>query len=249
LEGSTTSLLFIRAVAYLEQIPRDGIFNLNPSVPFVRSPIVDKYCSLFQNFMSTLHLITREVVVALSNIMGLEGEDRLENCHGEDTPSGSVLSMYKLFMRSGTDDNVGHYAHTDVGSITLLFFKEWGLQVLAPRTNKWARVPPRPGYAIVNVGDALRLLSNFKLRSSFHRVVPHTGSSQCPRDSIVYFLRPDSDTIFKDMEGNEWTAQQWQERKYMTFRETHEKQKMSYMVSGEKGVLGLLDLTDEGVSA
>jgi isopenicillin N synthase-like dioxygenase len=223
------------------------MFNLNLSEPFVQPPVIDKYWSLFQRFMSTSHRITREVVIALSNILGLEGEDRLENFHGENTPSPSALSMVNTFMRSSTDNNVGHYAHTDVGSITLVFCKEWGLQVLSPRTNKWANVGPRPGYAIVNIGDSLRFLSKSKLRSSFHRVVPFIGSSQRPRKSIVYFLRPNSGTIFKDVDGNEWTAEQWQERKYIVFAETHEEQKMSSLLTGEKGVLGLLDPTDEGV--
>jgi isopenicillin N synthase-like dioxygenase len=228
-----------RAVAYLRQIPRDGIFNLNPSVPFIRPPIVDKYWSLFQSFMSTSHRIAREVVIALSNIIGLEGEDRLENYHGKDTPSGSVFSMNRLFMRASADDNMGHYAHTDVGSVALIYSKDWGLQVLSPRTNKWAILPPRPGYAIVNMGDTVRFLSNFKLRSSFHRVVPRMDISMSPRDTVGYFLRPDNGVIFKDIDGNEWTAEQWKERRFIAFKETHEKQKMLFRLTGDKCDVGL----------
>jgi len=96
---------------------------------------------------------------------------------------------------------------------------------------------PQPGYAIANVGDSLRFLSKFKLRSSLHRVMPYIGNLLCPRKSIVYFRRPDSGTIFKDVDGNEWTAEQLQERKYIVFGETHEKQKMSSLLTGEKAYL------------
>ena len=35
--------------------------------------------------------------------------------------------------------NIGHSAHTDTGSVTILFPKSWGLQILYPHSGSWIR--------------------------------------------------------------------------------------------------------------
>src|SRR5438045_3384577 len=142
------------------------------------------YCSLFLSFMSAYDFMTTAILVALSAALGLEGPARFENCHNEDAPSNCALGMNKYPKRSKTDLNLGHNAHTDVGSITLLFCSEWGLQVLSPKTGKWAYVVPLAGYAIVNVADSLRFLSGNRLRSCLHRVVPYAGCEERERYSF-----------------------------------------------------------------
>jgi isopenicillin N synthase-like dioxygenase len=189
--------------------------------------------------MSTSHCICKAILTALSDVLALEGPARFENCHREKAPSNCTLELNKYPKRSTTDGNLGHNAHTDLGSITLLFASEWGLQLLSPKTGKWAYVAPLAGYATVNVADSLRFLSGNRLRSCLHRVVPYPGCEERARYSFGYFLRPDRDTLLQDLDGNEWTAQEWQERKFISYGETHSKQRMSSLQTGQKGVLGL----------
>lgn len=110
-------------------------------------------------------------------------------------------------------------AHTDLGSVTVLFNRQGGLQVLLPertspehpgnasspvdardcetvleegRARTWAWVRPLPGHAIINLGDALVKFSSGVLRSNVHRVAAPPGAQRgCVRNSLVYFVRPE----------------------------------------------------------
>ena len=107
-------------------------------------------------------------------------------------------------------------AHTDFGSLTLLFNRLGGLQVLLPpniaadngtsdapsAVGTWAYVRPLPGHAIVNLGDALVKFSGGILRSNIHRVAAPPGEqAECSRLSLVYFMRPGDNVILKRLSG------------------------------------------------
>lgn len=87
-------------------------------------------------------------------------------------------------------------AHTDFGSLTLLFGRVGGLQVLVPEGmrgegegeengrgegERWVYVRPLEGHAIVNVGDALSFFTGGLLRSCVHRVVAAPGAQRTVR--------------------------------------------------------------------
>ncbi|KAI8842937.1 hypothetical protein BC829DRAFT_401436 [Chytridium lagenaria] len=62
-------------------------------------------------------------------------------------------------------------AHTDYGSITLLFQDDkGGLEVMTP-SQGWVRATPIPGTIVINAGDLLSRWSNDVIRSTNHRVV------------------------------------------------------------------------------
>lgn len=94
--------------------------------------------------------------------------------------------------------------HTDFGSITLLFNRLGGLQVLPPgKGAEWCYVKPLPGHAIVNLGDAMAVFTNGLLRSNIHRVVSPPGEqADTTRYSIVYFSRPENDVPMKVLQGS-----------------------------------------------
>ncbi len=94
--------------------------------------------------------------------------------------------------------------HTDFGSITLLFNKLGGLQVLPPQeTSAWKYVRPVPGHAIINLGDAMVKLTRGLLRSNLHRVIYAPGAqAEHTRFSLAYLARPQHTTIMKGMEGS-----------------------------------------------
>ena len=94
-------------------------------------------------------------------------------------------------------------AHTDFGTLTILFNRLGGLQVLPPEEDEWLYVQPIPGHAIVNLGDALTKFSHRLLRSNIHRVVAPPGKqAELTRYSLVYFSRPQDDVLLKTLESS-----------------------------------------------
>jgi len=122
-------------------------------------------------------------------------------------------------------------AHTDIGSLTLVLTEQWGLQVFVPETKTWCFVEPKPGLSVVNIGDALRFMSGKRCYSALHRVVPVVWQ-ELPRYSICYFLRPDNDVKFKDVNGREISAEQWHDNKQIMYQETHEMQEGRVITGG-----------------
>lgn len=175
--------------------------------------------------------------------MALEGPARFENWHtlGASSTSTAVLQYYPLFDVA-PNVSIGHFTHTDTGSITVLFNTDWGLQVHSPDSETWEYVPPRANCAIVNIGDALKFMSGYKLKSSLHRVVPWHGKwVSGPRYATIFFLRPDDETEFVDVEGHHWNAKNWLNSKFGNYRNNHREQEKTAMSTGRSGFLGLWD--------
>ncbi|GCB21968.1 UPF0676 protein C1494.01 [Aspergillus awamori] len=132
-------------------------------------------------------------------------------------PTGSILRY--LFYPSITSPLTSTYshktdvragAHSDYGSITLLFQRpgQPGLEILTPDGAGWAPVPVIPRSSstslegseypfppiLVNIGDLLSYWTDGLLKSTVHRVVFPVSEQQRPnaqdRYSIVYFCHP-----------------------------------------------------------
>jgi len=115
------------------------------------------------------------------------------------------------FSDSPGTGKYGHNEHTDLGTLTLLFNDQWGLQVKCGTGYKYVR--PAEGRAIVNVGDCLRFMSGNKLKSVLHRVAPPALTQ--PRLSFGYFLRPDDGMMINTPDGSQFLAEAWTEKKYV----------------------------------
>ena len=103
------------------------------------------------------------------------------------------------------DRRVALGEHTDFGSVTVLFNRLGGLQVLPPgREAQWCYVKPLPGHAIINLGDAMVKFTNGVLRSNIHRVASPPGAQgDHTRYSLVYFCRPEDDVLLKRLDGSD----------------------------------------------
>lgn len=157
--------------------------------------------------------------------------DRFDAHHRDDLPSKSTLYClhYPAYSDAITKE-AGQNMHTDIGSLTLLFAAQWGLQVLSPSSAKWEYVEPRSGHAIINVADTLRFLSLRRFRSALHRALPLDGGED--RYSISYFLRAADNTEFKDSDGAESNARAWTAAKYGMYEMPHEEQSQSTVLTG-----------------
>jgi len=105
----------------------------------------------------------------------------------------------EVFIRAG--------AHTDYGTLTLLFQDDvGGLQVMNAE-GKYFDVTPKEGTVVVNAGDMLQRWTNGKLKSTVHRVVSSTkelpGEYVPERYSIACFCSPHPDVVVQCLPGCE----------------------------------------------
>ncbi|EXM37041.1 hypothetical protein RAB80_004998 [Fusarium oxysporum f. sp. vasinfectum] len=95
-------------------------------------------------------------------------------------------------------------AHSDYGSITLLFQDaRGGLQVKSP-TGQFVDATPIEGTVVVNAGDLLARWSNDTIKSTIHRVVEppqKQDESYPPRYSIAYFCNPNFRSYIEAIPG------------------------------------------------
>lgn len=143
-------------------------------------------------------------------------EDFFTTRHDPTTgPTGSILRfLYYPSLSSPTtaaykhDKDVRAGAHSDYGSITLLFQRpgQPGLEIRTPE-GSWAPVPivpgPEPGQfpfppILVNIGDLLSYWTDGLLKSTVHRVVfpleEQRSSKPQDRYTLVYFCHPVDET-------------------------------------------------------
>ncbi|KAJ3564469.1 hypothetical protein NPX13_g7835 [Xylaria arbuscula] len=164
-------------------------------------------------FQDSCHNLCRKLLLLFGIGLGVDPPDFFTAAHSPDKPSGSILRFLYYPPPSATpsaeEADVRAGAHSDYGSITLLFRlkNQAGLEILT-RTNGWAAVPvcppgteedPSPPI-LVNIGDLLSYWTNELLRSTVHRVAfanSKTGDGETttdPRYSIAYFCHPADDT-------------------------------------------------------
>ena len=180
------------------------------------------------------------ILKALSSALHLPAHQALELSHRGDKPSTSALSLLHYLPDSLEADKAGHMAHTDIGTLAVVFSEVPGLQVQHPGQAEWHYILPRRGHAIVNVGDCLTFLTHGRLPSILHRVIPVPETSGI-KISLGYFLRPEFDAVLTDREGRVWKSHDWHCNKFKVFRATLEEQKEGSYLTGKAGYLGLVE--------
>lgn len=167
-------------------------------------------------FREACHSLCRKLLLLFGIGLGVNPPEFFTAAHSPEKPSGSILRFLYYPPPSATpsaaESDVRAGAHSDYGSVTLLFRLKGqaGLEILTP-ANTWASVPvcppgteadPSPPI-LVNIGDLLSYWTNGLLRSTVHRVTFANGhaagpvegeSSTEPRYSVVYFCHPANDT-------------------------------------------------------
>ncbi|KAJ5875003.1 uncharacterized protein N7473_011189 [Penicillium subrubescens] len=213
----------------LQVAPRE-IEKRNPKLHSILDN--EKDIATLYNFIADSNFITKTILSCLSTALGREGMARFETTHSNEKPSKSALAMMRYLPGDlKSSKKIGHLKHTDIGSLTLLFSEQWGLQILPPRSDTWEFVEPKKGYAVVNVGDSLHFASDQEeLFSCIHRVVPVDNKSD--RYSVAFFLRPADDAEFVDHLGRRITAGKWHEEKFNVFEAEDAEQKMNAILVG-----------------
>ena len=133
-------------------------------------------------------------------------ENTLANLHRLNVKSGDQIRFIRAPPQPPSDRRASIGAHTDFGSITILFNRIGGLQIPSSRSKEgmeWEYVRPLPGHCLVNLGDAMVKLTNGILKSSIHRVVSPPGEQEsATRTSLVYLARPEDEVLLKPVQGS-----------------------------------------------
>lgn len=117
---------------------------------------------------------------------------------------------YPETTRAALQNRLRASAHTDYGTLTLLFNDNSGGLQVRRTDGTYVEAPPLPGCAIINVGDLLSRWFNDQLLSTEHRVVepePRPGEDgRIPdvlpaRYSIAWFGHPNRDALVEPLDA------------------------------------------------
>lgn len=195
---------------------------------------VADYITTVRAFMSSCSDHSQLIFRTLSDALCLEPHERFESFHRPSHPSPDVIRLLKYHEHQVNTavPYVPQVPHTDLGSLTFLFAPTPGLQILRPHVDEWAYVQPRACHAVVNLGDALSMLTGGFFRSSLHRVGPLPGADMQERYSFAFLMRPENHTMMRpvtspmivpDQDGSResqphYTSEEWMVRKFEVLR-------------------------------
>lgn len=213
-------------------------------------PCIQRDQAIIQRCVTHMNNLSIQILNLLSTALLLPAHQALGLSHRPDKPSTSALSLLRYVPDSPEADKAGHMAHTDIGTLAVVFTEVPGLQVQLPGQKKWRSIPPRSGHAIINVGDCLTFLTHNQLPSILHRVIPVPEASGI-KYSLGYFLRPEFEAKLTDREGRVWKSHDWHCNKFKVFRANLEEQKEGSYLTGKAGYLGLVEqeVSPEAVTA
>lgn len=169
-------------------------------------PWLAPHTSLFAATISSGNRIARRLFAILEHGLQLPA-DTLTAAHQLAVPSSDyVRLLHAVRQQPGLDDQLTFPAHKDAISVAILFNWLGGLQISADNEaawrggpdsvpeESWRWVEPVPGCAIVNLGDAMEVLTNKVLKSGLHRVVRAPGEqARWDRYSVLVGTRPNND--------------------------------------------------------
>ena len=209
-------------------------------------------CGLLKSLGSAAHIIFSSLSTSLSIPSGQRFEDFQRLSH----PSPDILRLLK-YHANADKYCLPQTPHTDLGSLTFVFASTPGLQVLPVGKGQnlasydepdWRYVVPRPGHAVVNIGDCLSIMTNGLLKSALHRVGPVTACAMPERYSIAYLMRPENQTVLRILDspliprsvGNGEdlvTSGEWIRRKFKALRGQKDAGNFDRILTGGRGVL------------
>lgn len=171
----------------------------NQTEPF--HPFLRQFAAEIEDFSRHSLALASKIFELFSIILELP-KDYFSKQHLYDDQSEDHLRYMIYHPRSAEDDakvsNTWSRAHTDFGSLTLLWSQHVaGLQLKAP-AGDWKYVPPVDDGIICNVGDTLDFWSAGYLKSTIHRVQrPPEDQVRQDRLGLFYFVRPGNEVDIK----------------------------------------------------
>lgn len=161
-----------------------------------------------EEFLNRCHLVSLSLLTAMALALGLEKYyflKRHRRIKSDDNASCLRLLYYQALPdHDGDSDSTTTRcgAHTDYGTMTLLFQDQSGGLEVKDRAGSWVSAPPIPGAILVNAGDILQFWTADRFIATEHRVLL-SGSRAAPRQSMALFVHPDGDVIVSPIDGSD----------------------------------------------
>lgn len=183
-------------------VSKDDILSESEALPYPE--IIARNRLLLKDFSISVHSLAMHLLGHLDLHLDLK-PGTLASLHRLHKPAGDILRFIKYPPQPPDDRRTSLVAHTDFGSLTVLFSHLGGLQILPPGPDaQWGYVRPERGHAIINVGDALVKFTNGLLRSNIHRATyPPGAQAELVRYTVGYFIRPEDDVVLKKLDGGD----------------------------------------------
>ena len=116
---------------------KDDFTEIGAKLP--APPIIESNRFQIRSFMENSNNIVQLVLHVLSKRLGLP-ENTLPSIHTFDSPSGDQVRFLRAIPQPPEDRRVAFGGHSDFGSVTVLFNRLGGLQILLPENIK--PIPP-----------------------------------------------------------------------------------------------------------
>ena len=145
----------------------------------------------FKEAFETYYTVMEELAAKLMRLMALAlgldehwFDDKIA-----DHITNLTVNHYPALDQPAPPGQFRRGAHSDWGSLTILYHDgEPGLQIMSP-TGEWEDVPTVAGSFVVNLGDLMAAWTNDRWVSTLHRVVAPEGDLG-DRISIAFFHQP-----------------------------------------------------------
>ncbi len=148
----------------------------------------------FQEAFETYYAVMEDLAVGLMRLMALalELDEHWFDDKIADHITNLTVNHYPSLDRPALPGQFRRGAHSDWGSLTILYHDgEPGLQIMSP-DGAWEDVQVVPGSFVVNLGDLMAAWTNDRWVSTLHRVVVPEGDTG-DRISIAFFHQPTYD--------------------------------------------------------
>nr|WOJ51788.1 Fe(II)/2-oxoglutarate-dependent dioxygenase 4 [Phlegmariurus tetrastichus] len=170
---------------------RDYFHQICNPLPDVIETWPDKpesYREISLEYSQAMKSLSEQLLEALAEALGLHANIFLETFRQPD----QFLMLNYYPPCPNPDLTFGLASHSDPGGVTILIQDEVeGLQVL--HDGEWITVQPLKNSFVINIGDAIQVLSNGRFKSVDHRAVVNLKL----RMTIPYFFDPAKDVKIK----------------------------------------------------
>ncbi|KAH1286534.1 hypothetical protein KXX33_009505 [Aspergillus fumigatus] len=172
-------------------IPHHGIFSVT-NEPFPRPAPIDEHWQALQGIVRSCRDVAGTIFRTMSTALHLPADKTFESFHHPCHASLDIIRLlkYQSAPPGETTPRVPQTAHTDLGSLTMLFASTPGLQICPRGSDDWLYVMPRANSMIVNLGDAMSIWTDGVFQNVLHRVSSMPGQAMEERYSFAVLMRP-----------------------------------------------------------
>ena len=159
---------------------------------------IEGFNTFFDDLFYEMHNLGSKLLSSISLTLGLDS-----NFFDKSTSKGNSLLRLIHYPPSNNENMFRAREHADINLITLLIgANEPGLEV-KDKSGKWIPVSSSYEDIVCNIGDMMQLITDYKLKSTPHRVVKYKTDEIKSRYSIPFFMHPSPDTILKSVFNDE----------------------------------------------